>query len=128
MKKANARNNRMENLQMKKIVLFLMLTSALFVAGCNNFSIGKQYTDEEYKQAEEVAKTFIETNYEAIESVKIEHVGDDKESSKSILVEGYANNVPFSIQVTVEDMKVYAIGTGEDFPERKEEYKDKVAQ
>ena len=113
---------------MKKLMLFLMLTSALFVAGCNNISIGKQYTDEEYKQAEEVAKTFIKTNYEAIDTVKIEHVGDDTKDSKSILVEGYANNVPFSIQVTVENMKVYAIGTGEDFPERKEEYKDKVAQ
>ena len=113
---------------MKKLVLFLVLTSALFVAGCNNISIGKQYTDEEYKQAEEVAKTFIKTNYEAIDTIKIEHVGDDTKNSKSILVEGYANNVPFSIQVTVEDMKVYAIGTGKDFPERKEEYKDKVAQ
>lgn len=110
---------------MKKIVVILTLMLVI-LTGCN---IGRNYTEEQYNKAEELAADFIKKNYKDIKNIEIKHIGDD--TNDTILVDGTADGAAFSVQVSVVDqneMKVNAVGKGEGFPDRKAECVERICE
>ncbi|MFP7255850.1 hypothetical protein SFC02_16250 [Terribacillus goriensis] len=96
------------------ISLLLLL---LVITGCS-----EQYDEEAISKAKAVTRSYIESNYNNIESIEL--MEPEESPMGSIMVDGTVNGVGFSVSLS-SDFSVNSIGENAGFPERKAECQGK---
>ncbi|MEC0284006.1 hypothetical protein [Terribacillus saccharophilus] len=101
---------------MKKIILPILFLCLLTITGCS-----KRNDEQTITEAKKVASSYIENNYESVESIKLDE--PYRGQMGSLKVDGTVNEIEFSISLN-EDLTFKGISIEEKFPERKDECKD----
>jgi hypothetical protein len=99
------------------ITIFLILL-ILISAGCS-----EQYDEETIMKAEDVTKSYIESNYAEVESIELEETYQSPMGS--LTVDGTVNGAGFSASLN-KDFSIAAISSEEGFPESKEGCKERT--
>src|SRR5699024_4174646 len=94
----------------------------VFLGGC--FMKSNDFDKETTKKAGETAESYVENNYQDIETIEIEKVHESPMGG--MMVEVLVNTkYEISLSMEEDDYTVQSSGLGEGFPDRKEECKDK---
>lgn len=111
---------------MKKSVFILILIIILLVCFVNTNN--QNYDDETINKAIQSTERYIMNNYKDIE--KIDFSDDHRSPMGGFTVQGIVNdNEDANFNMTVEidnNYNIPSMGAGKDFPERKEECKEKT--
>ena len=96
--------------------------TALFLAvsGC-----AEKYDDETIRKAKEATTTFIEINFEDVESIKLEE--PYQSPMGSLTVPGTVNGVGFTASLN-KDFTIAGIGSEEGFPELRDDCVEKTCK
>ncbi|MGG1595509.1 hypothetical protein [Terribacillus saccharophilus] len=108
---------------MRKTRVFAITCFICFtlIGGCLAIRGDNSYDEETIAEAKKVALSYIENNYESVESIKLDE--PYRGQMGSLKVNGTVNEIGFSISLN-EDLTFQGISTEENFPERKDECKD----
>ncbi|PAF20403.1 hypothetical protein CHH49_16635 [Terribacillus saccharophilus] len=94
-----------------------MLLLLLIISGCS-----EQYDEEAVTKSKSVTRSYIENNYDNIESIELDE--PRKSPMGSMKVDGIVNGAGFTI-ILSENYSVNSIGEKDGFPERKAECQGK---
>ncbi len=100
--------------------------SIILLGGCVVNSNSDDFDDETIRKAKEIAENYLRSNYKDIKTIEFED-GDYSTPMGGLIISGIVNGnekANFSIDMGVESFEIGGIGTGEEFPEMKEECKD----
>lgn len=105
---------------MRKSIISLLLL-LLIITGCS-----EQYDEETISKAKEVTRSYIETNYKDVNSIKLE---EPRESPMgSMKVDGTVNGeTEFTISLS-EDFSINSVAKKAGFPEKKDECSEKSCE
>lgn len=119
-----------EVLIMKKLffTLIINMITVILLTGCFWNTNNQDYDDETINKAIQSAESYIKNNFKDIE--KIDFSDDHRSPMGGFTVRGYVNdNKDANFDMTVEienNYNIPSMGMGKDFPERKEECKEKT--
>jgi len=103
-----------------KVKLFSLFSIVILLGGC----FVNQEEEQTLNKAKSTVESYLNNNFEDINEIKFDK-GDFENPMGGLLVTGIVNEkAKFSISLD-DDFNVGSIGLGDDFPERKEECKQK---
>ena len=96
----------------------------ILLGSCVPNSGNSDYDEETITKAEQTAKSYIENNYQDIDSIELEE--PHQSPMGSLVMEGTVNKIHgFTISLN-GDFKVTSVGENDGFPKLKEECKEQV--
>ncbi|CDQ41952.1 DUF1433 domain-containing protein [Virgibacillus salexigens] len=115
---------------MKKFTFFIItIAFIILLGGCIVNSNKSDFDDETIKKAKNTAESYLKNNFKNINSIEFNE--DYSNPMGGLMIRGTVNGnnkANFSIDIDIEaenQFNVGSIGKGKDFPERKEECKEK---
>jgi Protein of unknown function (DUF1433) len=112
---------------MKKINILVIISLIILLGGCVVNSNKENLDEDTIQKAKEIAESYLKNNYKDID--EIEFSDDYSSPMGGFMIRGIVNNnkeANFSIDMDVNNsFEIGSIGTGEEFPDIKEECKEK---
>ena len=111
---------------MRSLKTFFLLLFIIILGGC---SVTNQYTDDQYKKAEEMTINFLSKNYQDANEPKIESVEDAEMGGIKVI--GTVSDSEFTMLVDADndgELSIGGISSEEGFPEKKLECVNKVCK
>ncbi|NBJ68739.1 DUF1433 domain-containing protein [Roseburia sp. 1XD42-34] len=115
---------------MKKLFIStIFIITIILLGGCIVNSNNEDFDDETIRKAEESVEKFLKNNYKDIRTVDFEK-GDYSTPMGGMVISGIVNNnkeATFSIDIDYQsNFRVGSISEGNEFPEIKEECKERT--
>ncbi len=115
---------------MKIFTFFIIIIESIILLGGCNVNTNKSNFDEQtINQAKETAESFLRNNYENIQTIEFSE--EYSNPMGGLMIRGTVNeqeDANFSIDIDIDSgdkLQVGSIGKGKDFPEEKEECKER---